>query len=395
MPWESKSVKERREEFIKECQAGKKSMAAICREYEISRTCGYKWLNRYRSGESMDSQSRRPLCTANRVDEQIEQLIVAERNKRPAWGPKKLKRHLENNGVQGLPCISTFENILKRNGLITPEASAAATAYKRFVKANPNDMWQTDFKGDFLLGDGARCYPLTCTDDCSRMNLCLNAEKDTKMQPVQRQFNIMFEEYGLPLSILCDNGNPWGTSQSIGYTKLEIWWMKHGILPIHGRPKHPQTQGKEERFHRTFKREVLAYGVPQNITEAQRRFDEYRIEYNTIRPHEALGQDTPQSHYERSQRRQTLIEEWDYDERYDRRKIKGAGYLTYKGQGYFISEALGGESVGIRESQISGCVTICFRQFAIARIDMNEHCITSRRIRLDMESPINATREKT
>lgn len=385
MPWKDKSVKGTREDFVKECLSEDANISEISRRYGVSRTCAYKWIERYEAGAVLEDQSRRPMRMPNRVAESMEKLIVVERVMHPTWGPKKLKRRLEDKGYRELPALSTFENILKRNGMVTKEASLAARPCKGFVRSEPNELWQTDFKGDFLLRNNVRCYPLTCTDDYSRMNLCLSAQRQTTTQVVQEQFMRMFEEYGLPQEILCDNGNPWGTSQSTGITRLEVWWMQHGILPIHGRIKHPQTQGKEERFHKSLKLDLLSQGIPYDLEDAQKRFDEYRVEYNTIRPHEALNLDVPAAHYKPSPRKLQRVKEWEYDTRYEQRIIKESGYITYRGQGYFLSEGLGGVTVGIRESYTDGCVTICYREFAVARINVNERCLVSRKIRYDRE----------
>ena len=257
MSWKERTVEMMREEFAKRVLAKEKTKAALCREYGISRPTGDKWLERYMKEESMEDRSRAPQKTANRTDSETEKKIVALRRQYPALGAVKLRKILEKEGERGLPCAKTFNNIFHRHGLIEKEASEAARPYKRFEREAPNQLWQGDFKGDFRMKNGKRCHPLNIIDDNSRFNLCIRALEGETFEKVKPVMEEIFQEYGLPDSFLCDNGNPWGTPQSLGYTRFEVWLMEMGILTIHGRPWHPQTQGKEERFNRSFKRECL------------------------------------------------------------------------------------------------------------------------------------------
>jgi transposase InsO family protein len=265
VPWKEKTVEEKREEFVRRSLAKEKNKSALCREYGISRPTGDKWISRYQNGEALTDKSRAPFKHPNKTVSEIEAKILELRGKYPAIGAVKLRKMLERRGEEGLPCTSTVNAILKRNGCITAEASAAATPHKRFEKEQPNEMWQTDFKGDFLLADGKRCFPLCVLDDCSRFNLCIDAKRDQRRETVMESFERLFHEYGLPKVLLCDNGNPWGTAQSTGITLFEIWLMNLGVLTIHGRIRHPQTQGKEERFNGSLKRELLRQERLQNI----------------------------------------------------------------------------------------------------------------------------------
>jgi len=242
-------------------------------------------------------------------------------------------------------------------------------------------MWQADFKGHFQMKNGTRCHPLTVLDDHSRFSLCIDAKENEKFLGVHESFLRIFEMYGLPDTLLCDNGNPWGTSQSVGYTRFEVWLMDLGILTIHGRIRHPQTQGKEERFNGTLKRERLKFREYEDILCAQQDFDEYRNFYNYERPHHALGLDTPSDRYTNSQRRMPeKSEEWRYGADEITRQLKSSGYLTFNGQGYFLSESFGNKIVGLVESRSTkGVFYVMYRQFCIAKLDADERVVISRR----------------
>jgi transposase InsO family protein len=373
-------VEEYREEFVRRVLKQEKSKSKLCAEYGISRPTGDKWVARYLNGETMSNQSKAPFRTPNKTPEAVEKEIVELRRKHPAIGAKKLKRMLENKGGKA-PAYSTINAILHRNGLITKEASEAATPYQRFEKGKPNEMWQCDFKGHFAMKDNNRCHPLTVIDDNSRYCLCIDAKRNEQYAGVRMSMIRLFEEYGLPDTFLCDNGPPWGTSQSTGYTHFEVWLMELGILTKHGRIFHPQTQGKDERFNGSLKKELLKHREILNISHAQEEFDDYRRFYNHERPHHALDLGLPVQKYIKSERRyNSKIDNWEYSSEYKTRKLKSSGYLTWGGQGYFISEAFGDKVLGVRESStVNGVFRICFRNFCIASVDANQRAVISRK----------------
>ena len=380
MPWEARTVKMSREAFVKEVKRGDKSKSQLCREYGISRVTGDKWLNRYENGENLDDRSKAPFYVANKTPPEKEMKVLDVRQAHPAWGPRKIRQFLINKGEEP-PSKSAIGNILNRNGCISEMASKASTPYKRFEKAVPNEMWQVDFKGHFAMKDGNRCYPLTVLDDHSRFSLCVDAKENEQRQGVIQSFERLFSENGLPDSLLSDNGNPWGNSQTTGYTKFEVWLMEYGVLPIHGRIMHPQTQGKEERFHRTMDVELLKLVEIENMVHAQDCFDSFRNCYNNERPHEALNMGIPAEFYHTSQRKKPdKIIEWEYPNEYVLRKIKPTGYLTFGSQGYFLSEAFGEKTVAVRESSLENCINVYFRGFRIARINVKERAFLSRKI---------------
>ena len=388
MPWKESSKAMLRNEFVEAVLSGKLTKSQACREFGISRPTGDKWIARTLAGESLEDRSRAPFRTANRISKEMEELIVSYRKLYPALGALKIHRIMQDENHKNLPSPSTFNAVFKRNGLISKEASLAATPYQRFEKETPNEMWQADFKGYFTMLNGQRCYPLNVIDDCTRYNLCCDPKPGETLQDVRPSMVRVFREYGLPRIFLCDNGNPWGVSQSTGFTKYEIWLMDLGVLTIHGRALHPQTQGKEERFNGSLKREHLKYVQIADMEDAARELAAYRQFYNNKRPHHALGLDTPASRYKPSDRKfPEKIEPWEYPTGFELRTIKETGYLTYAGQGYFLSEALGGKMVAIRESSHPGCITIHYRQFKIARIDMDKRIFQYKKIYLAEGDP--------
>lgn len=380
MPWAERKVSQMREEFVKRVLAGEASKSALCREYGISRPTGDKWIKRYEAAETLEDRSRAPLNRPRETPMEMEQKIVAYRQAHPAIGATKLRRILENQGCQNVPSHSTINRIFAKNGLITKQASLAATPGQRFEKSAPNEMWQGDYKGHFVMGDKRRCHPLNIIDDHSRFNLCCQAQYTETFEEIQPVMIRLFREYGLPFSFLCDNGNPWGTAQSTGFTRFEVWLMELGILTLHGRALHPQTQGKEESFNRSMTKELLANARIADLADAQRQFDVYREFYNNERPHHALGLDTPSQHYKASERPYPeKVSPWEYPEGCELRQVKKTGFFNYGGQGYFLSEAFGGKEIAVRPSHIPGCISLFFRQFRIGRIDVEKRVFTFRR----------------
>ena len=379
MSWKEKTVEQSREEFVLAALSGEENISQLCRRYGISRPTGYKWIQRYQAGEELSDRSRRPRGQPSRTSPEMEALILKTRTQHPTWGGRKLVRYLQEKGYQDLPAASTATAILKREGRITPEDSAAHRPYRRFQKEEPNALWQMDFKGHFAMRDGTRCHPLTMSDDCSRKLLCLDAYDNERWEGVEQSLLRVFSEYGLPDAILSDNGTPWGNHVN-GYTPFEVWMMQLGILPMHGRPQHPQTQGKEERFHRTLKEDVLMRQTIQDLSEAQQIFDAYREEYNLERPHAALDYDVPEKHYHRSARE--LPSTWgepEYDSGATLRKISHRGYLTIQNHRYYLSESFIGKYVQLH-FQPKDMVNVCYGAYKIAKIDLSERLFVSRKI---------------
>jgi len=379
MPWKEETVENQRKNFVSEAIREGCNFSELCRRYGITRKTGYKWVERYMSGSGLTNQSTAPHFSPRKSSAETEDLILSVRIAHPSWGARKILRYLSDRGCKALPAPSTTTEILKRNGFVLPEESAAHTAFKRFERDQPNDLWQMDFKGHFAMLCGTRCHPLTMKDDHSRMLLCLDAYENERWPSVKHSLNRVFEEYGLPMSILCDNGPPWGDSHG-GYTLFEVWMMQMDVLPIHGRPMHPQTQGKEERFHRTLNQDVIKRTALKDLVHAQEVFDAYRYEFNHERPHGALNLDVPAKHYRESIRRlPSEIKEPEYNCGVSLRKVNCKGYISIDRHRYFLGDSLVGkymELVPCDDDQLS----ICYGNFIIAKLDLNDRMLVSKKI---------------
>ncbi len=379
MPWKEETVENQRRTFVTLAAQAGCNFSALCREYDISRKTGYKWVERYQNGLPLTDQSREPLFQPRRTPPEIEELILCVRSNHPTWGARKILRYLADKGNVLLPAPSTAASILKRNGFVSPEATAQHTPYKRFVRDAPNDLWQMDFKGHFAMSDGNRCHPLTMKDDYSRNVLCLDAYDNERWESVERSLRRVFTENGLPNSILCDNGSPWGHSMQ-GYTLFELRMMQMDVLPIHGRPMHPQTQGKEERFHRTLNEDLLKRTAIRDLEHAQALFDAYRHEFNTERPHGALNLDVPAKHYKPSKKRMPeVLKEPEYDAGKALRKVNYKGYISIRNHRYYLSETFTDRYLELVPLD-DNCIALCYGQFIIAKIDPEERLFISRRI---------------
>ena len=379
MPWESKTVEKQRREFVEKAIQKETSISGLCREYGISRPTAYKWIERFQNGGDLADRSHEALFKPRKTPIEKEELILYTRLEHPTWGPRKIKRFLYEKGYAQLPATSTIADILKRNNCISKEATEAHTPWKRFEKDKPNDMWQMDHKGNFGLCNGVRCFPLTILDDCSRFSLCINAKDNERWSPTKACLERVFEEYGMPKSILCDNGNPWGSSGT-GYTMFDIWLMQLNVLPIHGRILHPQTQGKDERFHRTLKEDVLKRTVLKDLEHAQEEFDKFRYCYNYERPHESLGLDVPAKHYKVSETQYIGIpKEPEYDTGKQLRKVNYKGYVSIDRHRYYLSDSFIGKYLEIVPEDET-LLNLCYGKFYIAKIDTKEKRFVSKKI---------------
>lgn len=377
MPWESKTVEELRKEFIIAAQ-NTKNFSSLCREFGITRATGYKWVARGKNCESLSDRSHARKNISNKTDSETEQLILSVRKDNPAWGGKTIRTVLLNQGYDDLPCVKTFNNILKRNGCISPEESLKHKPFIRYEKENCNDMWQTDFKGDFPLLDGTRCFPLDILDDNSRFVIKIAAKPDTI--GVTESFKEAFLEYGMPNSVLSDNGWTFRGFHG-GYTHFEKWLMDHDILPIHGRIKHPQTQGKIERFHRTMKSELLKQNQFKDLTEADKKLQEWRLKYNNIRPHEALGMKCPADVYKPSKRIYTdTVEKYEYSGQYHVIKVNSWGYVRFDKWQIYLSETMIGEHIEFRPNPLGDSFIACYRNFKIAEFSTRDGRLINRKI---------------
>ena len=372
MPWREVSVMDERREFVRLAMQPDANRRELCRRFGIHPDTGYKWLERWEAaGEAnLVDRSRRPHTSPGRTEAVREEQILAVRDAHPAWGPRKIFKCLENDGIIP-PAWSTIHEILKRNGRIVPPLGGAK-AHLRFEKPAPNLLWQMDFKGWVELSNGSRCHPLTVLDDHSRYATCLDACTNEQGDTVRERLERTFRRYGLPDAFFVDNGAPWGDSSGARWTRFGVWLLKLGIGLLHSRPYHPQSRGKNERFHRTLKAEVFALMRLRDIAEAQRAFDQWRGCYNLERPHQALGQEVPASRYRPSLRSMPQrVPQAEYDEGEIVRAVpQTKDYVSFKGRHWKVPQAFRGERVAIRPLTTDGQYGIFFAAHQIATIDL-------------------------
>lgn len=376
MSWKEVSIMSQRQEFINFVLREGSNIAELCRRFNISRKTAYKFVSRYKQYgiDGLRDRSRRPSRSPAKTASETEQLIIALRQRHQAWGGRKIKRRLEDLGYTAIPCPSTITAILKRKGYISEQESQRHTAWKRFQAQAPNDLWQMDFKGDFAAREG-RCHPLTVLDDHSRYCLGIAACPNERGQTVQQRLTLVFCTYGLPLAMIMDNGPPWGNdAMYYPYTRFTVWLMKLGINIRHSRPCHPQTMGKDERFHRTLKAEAIAQCLYRPIERCQEVFDDWRVVYNMQRPHESLNMRTPACVYSISRR--SFPERFPDDEYSPGdaiRKVFDKGFISFKNKEFRIGKAFEGERVAIRPAKTDGHFAVFFYGQHIATINLTNN----------------------
>lgn len=370
MPWNEVSIVGQREEFVRLAQK-QGHIRLLCRRFGVSPTTAYKWLARYREGgrERLVDCSRRPRRSPRRSTEVVEKAVVELREAHPAWGARKIRFRLVALGVEGVPATSTVHAILQRRGLIDPAEASRHRAWQRFEHEAPNRLWQMDFKGPFAV-DRRHCHSLTVLDDHSRFALALQACPDQMGQTVQEKLTDVFRRYGLPDRMSMDNGPPWGSSTE--FTRLAIWLIRVGVRVSHSRPYHPQTQGKDERFHRTLQREVLSRYTFHDLNQVQQRFDVWRAIYNLERPHESLQMQVPASKYSPSLRSfPESLAPIEYDSADIVRKVQSPGEIWFKGKTYRVGRTFIGQPVALRPSGQDGLLEIFFLDQKISQIHLN------------------------
>jgi len=362
---------ELRHDFVIPASRDGANISQLCRRFEITRKTGYKWLWRFEDEglPGLLDRSRRPLHCPSQTDEAIERLVVELRAKHPAWGPRKLKRRLENQGHRDIPAASTINEILHRHGMIDPLEAAKHGRCRRFEHDAPNDLAQMDFKGHFQVGSG-RCHPLTMLDDHSRFSLILQACPDERLETVKGCLTDAFRRYGLPFAILTDNGAPWAQNNpERSLTRLEVWLIRLGVRLKKSRICHPQTIGKEERFHRSLKAEVLQGNTFRDLGECQAAFDRWRHVYNHERPHDALDMQVPADRYRPSPR--DFPEEppaIDYSSGDFVRKVEDKGMISFKGKMYRVGKSLAGQRVAVRPTTEDGVYDVYYCRQKISQI---------------------------
>lgn len=374
MPWKELTTMSLRFEFVKFALSNGANLAQLCRRFNISRKTGYKWINRFvKEGYSgLADRSRRPKTSPNVTSDDLQKAIMQMRKRHSAWGGRKIRKRLQNLGWQQVPAASTITDILKRNGCINPTESLKHKAWTRFEAPAPNDLWQMDFKGHFAADHG-RCHPLTVLDDHSRYALGLQACSNEKGLTVKQRLIRIFRRYGLPSKMLMDNGSPWGSDARHIFTWLTAWLVRQGIGVIHSQPFHPQTLGKDERFHRTFKAEIGQYCIGLNLTQCQRRFDAWRDVYNLQRPHESLDMLVPAERYQPSCRQyEETLPPIEYGPDDQVRKVQQEGWISFRGKEYRVPRAFYRERVAVRLTGTDGLYDVYFCNQRIAQLNEKE-----------------------
>lgn len=342
----------------------------LCRRFNIRPRILYKWLDRYRQAgvAGLLDHSRRPHRSPSQTSPEMEVAVLAVRQENPVWGGRKIRRTLERRGLSA-PASSTITGILRRTGVAM--VAPGKKIWKRFEHAEPNDLWQMDFKGHVEMTRG-RLHPLTVVDDHSRYSVALHAADNERHLTVQNALQAAFERYGLPEVVLTDNGSPWGDSGEQELTKLGIWLIEHGVAPWHSPPFHPQNHGKNERFNRTLKAELLEGRTFDDLIQAQQAFDRWRHRYNHDRPHDALGLAVPADRYRASPRRfRSAIEPFQYGSDDIVRRVDASAHLSFEGRKLRASKALIGKSVALRPTERDGLFDLIFRHVTVKSIDFH------------------------
>ena len=377
MPWKESSVEDQRLQFVARLLDGE-SMTQVCRSFGISRKTGYKIYNRYKEfGPSgLTDRERRPVRYANQLPVQIEEMIVRLKREKPHWGARKIRELLVrrlNNDVR-IPANSTVHAVLDRHGLVKRgrqrrRNKAMGTALS--AGAHPNDVWCTDYKGEFKLSDRTWCYPLTVTDHASRQVLMAEAHPNTKELNALDAFERLFQERGLPRTIRSDNGLPFASPNGLyNLSKLSVYWLRLGIALERIKPGHPQQNGRHERMHLTLKKETTRPPA-MNALQQQARFDDFIEEFNTQRPHEALDMRCPDEVYAHSPRPYQGLPDVTYPTHERDTLVTACGRICMHRKKINISTCLAGQRLGLSEVD-DGIWLVSFMTYDLGYIDLEQ-----------------------
>jgi transposase InsO family protein len=367
-------------QLINDWNNGYSSKTDLSQKYGVSRPTVYKWLERYkRSGiEGLLEQNRAPKNCPNRTPQEILDLLVQEKLNNRKRGPRKVRAQLMRKHPElELPAVSTIGYWLKKEGLVErrKRRSRVPPYSQPFAECNaPNDVWSVDYKGQFHMGNGYVCYPLTISDNSSRFLLRCQALEGPRYVPTRRCIESAFREYGLPMAIRCDNGTPFAGRCIGGLSRLSIWWIQLGIIPERIEKGCPQENGRHERMHRTLKYEALD-PIAKDLKEQQKSFDIFRYDYNNCRPHESLDDKMPSDCYKKSYR--PFIERPhppEYGNEYLVRKVHHSGEIKLRGRVFYLTELLTGHYVGLKEID-DGLWQLQFSFYVLGSIDLRKNKI--------------------
>jgi transposase InsO family protein len=375
MPWKETNVTEQRLQFVVALQRPGATLSGVCREFGVSRPTGRKWRNRARQGPLMAAlanQSSRPRRSPRQTPPQVLEAVVTLRQQY-GWAGAKLQPLLYAQGIT--LSVATIDRLIRRAGLTDPDEQHRP-ALRRFTAPQPNALWQMDFKGGYPYAPGTMCHPLSLLDDHSRFAVGLTALPTQQGAGVRRAVMTALQTYGVPERILLDHGTPWWHRGAVhGLTTLSVFLITHGITLTFSGVRHPQTQGKVERFHRTLGRRLRQWGVPTDLPGFAQAFTRFREEYNHIRPHAALGQRPPATVYTPSPRvYQAAPPPWVYPDVLQTAAVSRLGYLRVAGAAYLLSEALAHQHIGYLP--LPDRILVAFRHMWVAELDL-----TTRRTR--------------
>lgn len=376
MPWKESSAVEERLLFVARLIEGE-AMTDLCREFGVSRKTGYKIFNRYKEQglNALTDRSRRPVRYANQLAPQVEALIVRLKQNKPHWGARKIRELLVRRlpGEVRPPAKSTVHAVLDRHGLVTRIARRRTRAQGTPLSegTTPNDLWCVDYKGEFKLGCGRYCYPLTVTDHASRFLLMCEAQESVRVESTLSAFERLFRERGLPGAIRSDNGVPFASPNGLfNLSKLAVWWLRLGIEIERIEPGHPQQNGRHERMHRTLKAEATR-PAGNNFLQQQARFDDFVAEFNAERPHEALDMKTPAEFYTPSNRPYRGLPDIEYPLHDRDVLVTVCGRICMHRKKINISTALAGQKLGIKEVD-DGIWLVSFMAYDLGYIDLEQ-----------------------
>ena len=372
MPWKSKV--EQRIALIRAWQSGRHSKSDLAEAYGISRKTVSKWIERYREGgeEALEERSRAPIARPTKTSEKVTQLALDLRRQRPRWGADKIQKVLEEQWPDlEIPKPRTIHRILSAASLVKKKRR---NPFPRQPKIHltegtrPNHVWSVDYKGPFVLGNGQICYPLTIADHKTRYLIACCAQTSESEELTRRNFEKTFEEFGLPDVIRSDRGRPFGSTGVLGLSRLNVWFLNLGIRPEHIEPARPDQNGRHERMHRTLKAET-ANPPKFDFPSQQASFDDFRKDFNEVRPHQALEQIPPARLYSPSHRGYpSKLQGPTYPAHYKTRRVLKDGEISWQNHRLRLGSAFRGETVGLREVA-DGLWVVCFGLLELGVID--------------------------
>jgi len=382
MAWKEVTIMEERKSFILRAFSKGVNFSELCREFGISTKTGYKWKERFlKEGfDGLADQSRRPKKNSSQLTEQMICQMIRIKTSWPNWGPPKIRKiyERENRGSY-LPSVPTFERVLRRSGLTKKRRRVRRRVGERISNpvdaVRPNQIWTVDFKGWWYTSTGEKCEPLTVRDQYSRYILSITILEKGNIYCVKKHFEELFKRYGLPEMIRSDNGVPFASAHGIyGLSRLSVWWLSLGICLDRIAPGKPSQNGSHERMHADMYRE-LEGEIKGDLRMHQAAFDVWREDYNTERPHEAIGMQVPSDLYERSPRSFHGDVELAYPPEYQVRVVNSRGVIHHKGRRIFISNVFNGYKLGLKSVNVT-IIEVYFANWKIGSINRSEYLFT-------------------